>query len=115
MWRDAVRRISAQPGNLTVESYSAICADYVTPTPGEMRPAVANISAHKIRFPAACRCYPEYRIFHQIFTRYLVFLICGIQTDEDAALYHKLKLVRELKEKGLPYKKILREEYGMII
>ena len=33
----------------------------------------------------------------------------------DAALYHKLKLVRELKEKGLPYEKILREEYGMII
>ena len=33
----------------------------------------------------------------------------------DAALYHKLKLVRELKEHGLPYKKILREEYGIII
>ena len=38
---------------------------------------------HKIRFPAACRCYPEYRIFYQIFPRYLVFLICGIQTDKD--------------------------------
>jgi hypothetical protein len=33
----------------------------------------------------------------------------------NASLYHKLKLVKELKEKGLPYKKILREEYGIII
>jgi hypothetical protein len=33
----------------------------------------------------------------------------------DAALYHKLKLVKDLKEQGLPYKKILREEYGMVI
>ena len=32
----------------------------------------------------------------------------------DSALYHKLKLVKELKEQGLPYKKILREEYGMV-
>ena len=32
----------------------------------------------------------------------------------DAALYHKLKLVKDLREQGLPYKKILREEYGMI-
>jgi hypothetical protein len=32
----------------------------------------------------------------------------------DAALYHKLKLVKELKEQGLPYKKILREQYGMV-
>ena len=33
----------------------------------------------------------------------------------DAALYHKLKLVGELKGQGLPYKKILREQYGMVI
>jgi hypothetical protein len=32
----------------------------------------------------------------------------------DTALYQKLKLVKELKEQGLPYKKILREEYGMV-
>ena len=32
----------------------------------------------------------------------------------DAALYQKLKLVKELKEQGLPYKKILREQYGMV-
>ena len=33
----------------------------------------------------------------------------------DTAFYHKLKLVRELKEQGLPYKKILREQHGMVI
>ena len=32
----------------------------------------------------------------------------------DTALYQKLKLVKELKEQGLPYKKILREDYGMV-
>jgi hypothetical protein len=32
----------------------------------------------------------------------------------DSALYHKLKLVRELREQGLPYKKILREQYGLV-
>jgi len=32
----------------------------------------------------------------------------------DGALYHKLKLVRELREQGLPYKKILREQYGLV-
>ena len=33
----------------------------------------------------------------------------------DVALYQKLKLVKELRERGLPYKKILREEYGMVV
>ena len=32
----------------------------------------------------------------------------------DAALYHKLKLVRELREQGLPYKEVLRKEYGIV-
>ena len=32
----------------------------------------------------------------------------------DTALYQKLKLVKELREQGLPYKKILREQYGMV-
>ena len=32
----------------------------------------------------------------------------------DTALYQKLKLVKELKEQGLPYKKILREQYGLV-
>jgi len=33
----------------------------------------------------------------------------------DSALYHKLKLVKDLREKGLPYKKILSDEYGMVM
>ena len=32
----------------------------------------------------------------------------------DTALYQKLKLVKELREQDLPYKKILREQYGMV-
>jgi len=32
----------------------------------------------------------------------------------DTALYQKLKLVKELREQNLPYKKILREQYGMV-
>jgi hypothetical protein len=32
----------------------------------------------------------------------------------NTALYQKLKLVKELREQGLPYKKILREQYGMV-
>jgi hypothetical protein len=32
----------------------------------------------------------------------------------DTALFQKLKLVKELKDQGLPYKKILREDYGMV-
>ena len=32
----------------------------------------------------------------------------------DTALYQKLKLVQELREQNLPYKKILREQHGMV-
>ena len=32
----------------------------------------------------------------------------------DTFLYKKLKLVKELKDQDLPYKKILREQYGMV-
>ena len=34
----------------------------------------------------------------------------------DTALYQKLKLVKEIREEnpGGPYKKILREQYGMV-
>ncbi len=32
----------------------------------------------------------------------------------DTSLFQKLKLVKELREQGLPYKKILREQYGMV-
>ena len=41
-------------------------------------------------------------------------IISAMSLGGDTALYQKLKLVKELKEQGLPYKKILREEYGMV-
>lgn len=40
-------------------------------------------------------------------------IISAMHLGGDVALYQKLKLVKELKEQGLPYKKILREQYGM--
>ena len=41
-------------------------------------------------------------------------IINAMSLGGDSALYQKLKLVKELKEQGLPYKKILREQYGMV-
>ena len=41
-------------------------------------------------------------------------IISAMSLGGDTALYQKLKLVKELKEQGLPYKKILREEYGIV-
>jgi hypothetical protein len=41
-------------------------------------------------------------------------IVKAMSLGGDTALYQKLKLVKELKEQGLPYKKILREEYGMV-
>jgi hypothetical protein len=41
-------------------------------------------------------------------------LVKAMALGGDTALYQKLKLVKELREQGLPYKKILREEYGMV-
>ena len=41
-------------------------------------------------------------------------IVSAMHLGGDAALYHKLKLVKEFREQGLPYKKILREEYGMV-
>ena len=41
-------------------------------------------------------------------------IINALTLGGDVALYQKLKLVKELKEQGLPYKKILREQYGMV-
>ena len=32
----------------------------------------------------------------------------------DTALYQKLKLLKEQRDQNLPYKKILREQYGMV-
>ena len=40
-------------------------------------------------------------------------IVSALTLGGNTALYQKLKLVKELKEQGLPYKKILREEYGM--
>ena len=41
-------------------------------------------------------------------------IIKAMSLGGDTALYQKLKLVKELKEQGLPYKKILREQYGLV-
>jgi len=41
-------------------------------------------------------------------------IIRAMSLGGDTALYQKLKLVKELREQGLPYKKILREQYGMV-
>ena len=42
-------------------------------------------------------------------------IINAMSLGGDTALFQKLKLVKELREQGLPYKKILREEYGMVV
>jgi hypothetical protein len=42
-------------------------------------------------------------------------IITALSFGDDTSLYQKLKLVKELKEQELPYKKILREQYGMVI
>ena len=44
----------------------------------------------------------------------LATIISAMHLGGDTALYQKLKLVKELKDQGLPYKKILREQYGMV-
>lgn len=41
-------------------------------------------------------------------------IISAMTMGGNTALYQKLKLVKELREQGLPYKKILREQYGMV-
>jgi hypothetical protein len=41
-------------------------------------------------------------------------IVNALRLGGDAALYQKMKLVKELKEQNLPYKKILREQYGMV-
>ena len=44
----------------------------------------------------------------------LATIISAMHLGGDVALYQKLKLVQELREQGLPYKKILGEQYGMV-
>ena len=46
--------------------------------------------------------------------RELNTIVKAMSLGGDTALYQKLKLVKDLKDQGLPYKKILREEYGMV-
>ena len=41
-------------------------------------------------------------------------IISAMTMGGDTALYQKLKLVKELRDQDLPYKKILREQYGMV-
>jgi len=41
-------------------------------------------------------------------------IVMSLTLGGDTALYQKLKLVKELREQNLPYKKILREQYGMV-
>ncbi len=42
-------------------------------------------------------------------------IIGALRLGGDPALYQKLKLVKELREQKLPYKKILREQYGYVV
>tara|TARA_B100001250_G_C19759038_1_gene771558 strand:- start:1270 stop:1440 length:171 start_codon:yes stop_codon:yes gene_type:complete len=47
----------------------------------------------------------------------LATIIRALTLGGDTALYQKLKLVKETREEnpGGPYKKILRDSYGMVI
>lgn len=42
-------------------------------------------------------------------------IIAALKLGGDTSLHNKLKLVSELREQDLPYKKILREQYGYAI
>ena len=44
----------------------------------------------------------------------LNIIMSALTLGGNSALYQKLKLVKELREQNLPYKKILREQYGMV-
>ena len=44
----------------------------------------------------------------------LATIVNAMSLGGDTPLYQKLKLVKELREQDLPYKKILREQYGMV-
>ncbi len=41
-------------------------------------------------------------------------IVSAMHLGGDTALYQKFKLVKDLREQGLPYKEILREQYGMV-
>lgn len=42
-------------------------------------------------------------------------IVNSLTLGGNVALYQKLKLIKELRERRLPYKKILREEYGVVL
>lgn len=42
-------------------------------------------------------------------------IIAALKLGGDTSLHNKLKLVQELREQDLPYKKILREQYGYVV
>jgi len=44
----------------------------------------------------------------------LQIIIKALEKDSQWALYDRLLLVKKLKDEGKPYKKILREEYGIV-
>jgi hypothetical protein len=45
----------------------------------------------------------------------LDIIVRSLTLGGSTSLYQKLKLVKELREQGLPYKKILREQYGLSV
>ena len=47
----------------------------------------------------------------------LATIVSALHLGGDTALYNKLKIVKETRDEnpGGPYKKIIREQYGMII
>ena len=47
----------------------------------------------------------------------LSIIVNSLTTREDTALYEKLKLIRDVRDANPdgPYKKILRDTYGMVI
>jgi|TARA_X000000368_G_scaffold85611_1_gene64965 hypothetical protein len=45
----------------------------------------------------------------------LATVITALKLGGDTALHNKLLLVKELKDLGKPYKKILREQYGYVV
>ena len=44
----------------------------------------------------------------------LATIVNAMALGGDTARYQNLKLVKEPREQDLPYKKILREQYGMV-
>lgn len=47
----------------------------------------------------------------------LATIVSALRLGGDAALYQKLKIIKEVREEnpGGPYKKIIREQFGFII